>query len=78
LGRSLDVHMQLNDYQQRNAVVLNAQNNAEKKFGVFLVDQLEKICSDIKCAGSFNLKPLYYDDKHVGLYGARYLIDFIK
>jgi hypothetical protein len=78
LGRPLEINTPLNVYQQRNSVFWAAQNKSEKICGVFLINSLRKICNGIKCSSSLDSKPIYYDDNHVGVYGARYLIDFLE
>jgi peptidoglycan/LPS O-acetylase OafA/YrhL len=75
LGRPLDVNMPLNVYHQRNAVVWDAQDKAVKACGILLIEPLRKMCDDIKCHGAIDSIPIYYDDNHIGLYGAKKIVN---
>ncbi|MDL9998088.1 acyltransferase family protein [Variovorax sp. J22P240] len=74
LGKSKDVSISLVDYQQRHAVVLQAQDAARERCGVRILDPVPYLCPDGRCHGAKEGRPLYYDDDHLSEYGNRLLV----
>lgn len=75
LGRPFEVTMPFATYQQRNAVVLSAQDRAARECKVQLLDLLPALCESGVCAGNDKTNPLFYDDNHLAEYGNRKLIN---
>lgn len=76
LGRSLEGAwgMPLNKYQQRNAAVWAAQDQAHATCGAQLLSPLPYLCDGQFCDGSVDGKPRFYDDNHLTESGNRTLI----
>lgn len=74
LGRPKDVSISLVEYHTRNDFIWRAQDAARERCGVKILDPLPYLCSDDRCRGSVNGRPLYYDDNHLSEYGNRLLI----
>lgn len=74
LGRPKDVSVSLVEYHARNDFIWRAQDAARERCGVKILDPLPYLCSDDRCRGSINGRPLYYDDNHLSEYGNRLLI----
>lgn len=66
------------DYRQRHAFVWQAQNEAAKRCGVKILDPLPYLCQDGKCPGTYNGRPIYFDDNHLSEYGNKLLVPMFK
>ena len=60
-----------NEYDQRHALTFKMQDGAAKRCGAKILDPISYICDDKYCYGESNGIPLYYDDDHLGSYGAK-------
>lgn len=74
LGRHPEVHISLQEYRQRHAVVLAAQDAARDRCGVKILDPIPFLCNARTCEGIRNGRPLYYDTNHLSEYGNQFLI----
>lgn len=74
VGKHRDISMSLADYQQRHAVVLKAQDAARERCGVKILDPVPYLCSNGRCHGAKDGRPIYYDDDHLSEYGNRLLV----
>jgi hypothetical protein len=68
-----DVSISLADYFERNRWVWQAQDAARDRCGIKILDPLVYLCSDGRCHGSLNGRPLYHDDDHLSEYGNKLL-----
>lgn len=69
-----DVSISRADYLARNQWVWAAQDEAERRCGVTILDPTELLCDTERCYGSRNLQPLYSDDDHLSEAGNKLLI----
>lgn len=65
MGRYGDVAISFEDYKNRHSFVWSVQDAASIKCGANIIDPTKVLCSSGKCIGSFNNRPLYYDDHHL-------------
>lgn len=73
-GLRAEVSISLADYHQRHAVVWAAQDAARDRCGVQILDPLPYMCSEGRCHGAKDGRPLYYDDDHLSEYGNKLLV----
>ena len=73
-GQRVGVSISLADYRQRHSVVWAAQDAAHDRCGVKILDPLPYLCSEGRCHGSKDGRPLYYDDDHLNEYGNKLLV----
>jgi len=74
IGLSKDIWISLEDYQQRHEFIWTAQDAARDRCGVKILDPLPFLCSDGRCNGAKDGRPLYFDDDHLSEYGNNLLI----
>lgn len=73
-GNTARVSITLDEYLARHAVTLAAQEEARRRCGVHILDPLPYFCSDGRCWGDRDGRPLYFDDDHLSEYGNRLLV----
>ncbi len=73
-GIRSDVSVSLQEYHARNAPVWAAQDAARDRCGVRILDPLPYLCSDGRCYGSRDGRPLYVDNNHLSEHGNRFLV----
>ncbi|MBN3966985.1 acyltransferase [Pseudomonas gregormendelii] len=85
MARSLligDDHRRLSvtieDYNKRNAFLLETQDMAARQCGIKLLDPLPYLCSEGVCWGDKDGLPLFYDDDHMNERGASLLIPMFR
>lgn len=71
VGINDDLYIPRADYLKRNQWVWDAQDQAQARCGVGIIDPTAIMCNEDKCFGSINRVPLYHDDDHVGSAGNR-------
>ncbi|MEX5686824.1 acyltransferase family protein [Pseudomonas silesiensis] len=72
------VSMTLEEYQKRNAYLLETQDMAAARCGVKLLDPLPYLCSEGRCWGDVDGLPIYYDDDHMNERGGALLIPLFR
>lgn len=77
-GDARDISISLASYQQRNRIILQAQNQAAKQCGVKVLEPTAYLCSAGRCMGSKNLVPWYFDDNHLSETGNKNLVPMFK
>lgn len=78
-GQAADITLPLADYYARQAPVLKALRQAQTRCGITLLDPVPLLCPDGKnCRGSYQGRPLYYDDDHLSLYGSEWLLPLFR
>lgn len=85
LGRALmlgrpdpQISISLEEYHQRQQVILRAQDEAARQCGVHILDPLPYLCHNGRCLGSKEGRPLYFDDDHLSEYGNKLLVPMFK
>lgn len=73
-GSTTRVSISLDEYRARHAITLAAQDEAQRRCGVKILDPLPYLCPDGRCWGDLNGRPLYFDDDHLSEYGNRLLV----
>lgn len=73
-GTQKDIYVTLADYNERQAFVVKAQDAARDRCGVKILDPLPYLCSDSRCYGAKNNRPLYRDDDHLSEHGNKVLV----
>lgn len=73
-----DLTLNLSDYYQRNAHVLELMGEARDQCGVRLLDPTPYLCPHGKCLGSYRGRPLYSDMHHMSEYGNRFLVPMFQ
>lgn len=77
-GHADDLFITLEAYQRRNAWVWAAQNAARDQCGIKILDPTAYLCSNGRCYGSQNGRPLYSDDDHLSDFGNKLLVPMFK
>lgn len=72
-GLKEDVSVSMEDYRKRNQWVWDAQDLAQKRCGVKILDPLPYLCDASRCYGSRNLQALYFDSNHLSETGNKLL-----
>ena len=72
------ISITLEEYQKRNAFLLETQDMAAERCGVKLLDPLPYLCSDGRCWGDVDGLPIYYDDDHMNERGGALLIPLFR
>ncbi|MFM4863404.1 SGNH hydrolase domain-containing protein [Aeromonas media] len=72
------ISISLEEYHQRHAVVLAAQDEAASQCGVKIINPLPYLCHDGRCWGSKDGRPFYYDDNHLSEFGNKLLVPMFK
>jgi peptidoglycan/LPS O-acetylase OafA/YrhL len=60
-------------YQDENKFALNAAKAAQLSCNINLLDPANYLCDKYYCYASKNQRPLYYDNVHLSIYGAKIL-----
>jgi len=74
LGKQVEPSITRSAYEQRNATILAAQDEAVAQCGARILDPLPYLCDEDYCYGSRDGRPLYVDDDHLSEFGNRLLI----
>lgn len=77
-GNDKDLKLPIEDYKKRNQLVWKAQDLAQEKCGVHILDPLPYLCDEEYCYGSIDGRPLYSDDNHLSQYGSKFLLPMFK
>lgn len=72
------VSVSLASYHQRQDFIWKAQDIAHDQCGIKILDPLPYLCSDGKCNGDKDGRPLYRDDNHLSEYGNKLLVPMFK
>ena len=73
-GLAGDITLELSEYHDQYKAVWNAQDRAQERCGVRILDPMPYLCSTGLCYGTRHGRPLYYDSSHLSEYGNRLLI----
>ena len=73
-GQDKNISISLAAYHQRHAFVWAAQDAARDRCGVKILDPLPYLCSEGRCQGARDGRPLYHDDDHLSEYGNKLLV----
>jgi peptidoglycan/LPS O-acetylase OafA/YrhL len=73
-----DLTLDMAEYYKRNSHVLNLMREARDQCGVQLLDPTPYLCSNGKCLGSYQGRPLYSDMHHMSEYGNRFLVPMFR
>ncbi|CUS47325.1 MAG: bifunctional acyltransferase / ATAT family acetyl CoA transporter [Idiomarinaceae bacterium HL-53] len=60
-------------YDARQAVIIEAQNQAAAQCGVRILELPSEYCDSEYCWGDYEGRPMYYDDDHLSEFGASFL-----
>lgn len=77
-GAKREISISIDDYRERHRWVIDMQNQARDQCGVKILDPVPYICSQSRCSGVHNNRPIYYDDDHLSEYGNKLLIPMFK
>jgi peptidoglycan/LPS O-acetylase OafA/YrhL len=77
-GRPFDFSLNLENHRARNAIVWQAQDQAQQQCGVKLLDPLPQLCENGRCVSTQNNRPLYYDRDHLSEFGNKRLVPLFK
>lgn len=72
------VSISLDEYYKRHQLAFKAQDEAAKKCGVTLLDPIPYLCSEGRCWGDHEGRPIYYDDDHLSERGGALLIPLFQ
>ena len=73
-GKKTEISIGLDEYHLRNKFVWDAQDAAQRKCGVEILNPLPYLCHDGRCHGVKDGRPLYFDDDHLSEYGNKMLV----
>ncbi|MBV8502969.1 MAG: acyltransferase [Paucibacter sp.] len=73
-GTSPDLWVSIEQYRRRNAWIWTAQDEARDRCGARVLDPLPYLCTEGRCWGSREGRPLYFDDNHLSEYGNKLLV----
>lgn len=62
------------EYQSRAGKIRDIINDVAKECGSHVLDPSEYLCSEDKCHGVINDRPIYYDSDHLSEYGNKFLV----
>jgi peptidoglycan/LPS O-acetylase OafA/YrhL len=74
IGRTREIAVSLDEYQQRTATARAAQDAARDQCGVKILDPLPYLCQGGTCNALHNGRSLYFDDNHLSTYGTSQLV----
>ncbi|MFP5391781.1 MAG: acyltransferase family protein [Gammaproteobacteria bacterium] len=77
-GLNEDISISMDEYRQRNEWVWRAQDEAQRRCGVKILDPLPYLCHDGRCYGSQHGRPLYSDADHLSEYGNKLLVPMFR
>lgn len=77
-GLQEDVSIPIEDYRKRNDWVWAAQDAAQQRCNVKILDPLPELCDEQRCYGSKNLRPIYSDDDHLSEFGNKLLFKLFQ
>ncbi len=77
-GKAEDIKLPLADYYARQQDVIRTLKTVQQNCGVHVLDPTPYLCSGGVCHGSINGLPLYSDDNHIGIHGAKMLVPMFK
>lgn len=77
-GKADDITLPLSDYYTRQRAVIDTLKTAQARCGIRVLDPTPYLCSDGVCHGSINGLPLYSDDNHIGVHGAKMLVPMFR
>lgn len=60
-------------YEERQSVILAAQNRAAEQCGIEIIELPKEYCDGERCWGDYQGRPMYYDDDHLSEFGASFL-----
>lgn len=73
LGRSREIYITRKNYDRRQSFIWEAQNKASEQCGAKILDPLPYLCTDDRCFGERNNRPIYRDDDHLSETGNKLL-----
>jgi peptidoglycan/LPS O-acetylase OafA/YrhL len=73
-GKHEDISISLAEYHKRHSVVWAAQDLAQQRCGVKILNPLPYLCPDGRCHGAKDGRPIYFDDDHLSEYGNKLLV----
>lgn len=74
LKKHNEIYISLDSYNKRQDFIWKAQNAAREQCGVKILNPLPYLCSDQRCFGEKNNRPLYRDSDHLSEYGNKFLV----
>ncbi|MOA19725.1 hypothetical protein D3C78_1401290 [compost metagenome] len=77
-GKAEEVSISIDDYYKRHAFVWSVQDEAARRCNVRILDPLPYLCSEGRCRGAKDGRPLYYDDDHLSEYGNKLLTPMFR
>lgn len=78
-GRTPNVSLSMDEYNERHAIVLHALDQAVQKCGITLLGTAVHLCPDDKnCEGVENGLPLYSDDDHLNEHGNKRIVPLFE
>lgn len=77
-GYADDVTISRREYAARHDKMIGALEQAAQTCGVTLLDPVPYLCDETVCKGSENGLPLYHDDDHLSVDGARKLVPMFR
>ena len=77
-GDADDIQQPLAEYYARQNAVISTLKAAQQRCGIRVLDPTPYLCSDGVCHGSINGQPLYSDDNHIGIHGAKMLVPMFR
>lgn len=74
-GRDINkvISPSLNEYRDRNAIVIAVVEEAVKNDDVQIVEPWKALCNEINCLVMIEGQPLYKDDDHLSIFGTEYI-----
>jgi hypothetical protein len=78
INRSLEIRPTREEYQQRQSFIISLFDRLQKEFHVKVIWPDLALCNQHYCQIEQNGKPLYIDDNHLSVYGAKSLDSLFK
>lgn len=78
VGKAAEVNMNMLHFYNRNAAVWAAQDKANIKCNINLIDFTSALCENGKCKGHDNGDIYYYDDNHLSELGNKRMVSIIR
>lgn len=72
-GNDKQISISRREYDQRQSLAYDIQNEMRDKCDVKIIDPIPYLCSETSCVGVKNGQSLYFDDDHLSEYGADYI-----